>query len=434
MTLKKLLTFVLLFLSITLSATEPASTTFKFYGFIGNDFTYNSRQNVELVDGLVQLFPKPISPNSKYEDINASAQAEMLSVNTRIGIDISSLPILGAKSTGKIEADFAGFGTTFYVFRIRQAYMKLNWKNSELLIGQTWHPLFGNVMPSTFSINGGAPFQPFNRSPQVRFKQTLSSTLTFTAAALYEMQYCSQGPLTVSTSGASNIFMKNAIAPNLYIGLENKTSHWTTGVGIDFKTLKPEITNKAEINSLSASAYLQYVKNKLQVKAKVIYGENLSDQLMLGGYGVSKYGTGADSTKVLSYTNFRNGSAWLNVVYGSKFQVGLLLGISKNIGTNSDLAINAKTKKFCNYGFGFYDSSDLNPNLKKTDIGFLDQQVLDCLFRVAPVISYNLPNFKFGIEYDLTSAQYGNLQSNGLGLNPYSSNNHRIIASVSYIF
>jgi len=118
----------------------------------------------------------------------------MLSVNTRLGFDITGTSVLGAKTSGKIEADFAGFGTTYYVFRIRQAYMKLNWDKTELLIGQTWHPLFGNVVPTTFSANAGAPFQPFNRSPQVRLKQNLSSTLSFTAAALYEMQYCTQGP------------------------------------------------------------------------------------------------------------------------------------------------------------------------------------------------------------------------------------------------
>ena len=426
MTLKKSIAFLLFSLSISLYAAEPATTSFKFYGFVANEFFYNSRQNVEMVDGAIMLFPKPISPNTASADLSATPQAELLSVNSRLGLDINGTPILGAKSSGKIEADFAGTGATYFVFRIRQAYVKLNWEKTELLLGQTWHPLFGNVMPSTPSSNAGAPFQSFNRSPQLRLKQNFTNTLSLTAAALYEMQYASQGPL-----GTSSCYIKNAIIPDLFVGLENKTTHWTTGAGIDFKTIKPDAMNSATVSSISANAYAQFVKNKLQVKAKLTFGENLSDQLMLGGYGVSKYAT--DSATVISYTNFKNMNGWFNIVYGTKFQVGLLLGASENLGTNNDLAI-SKSKKFTTYGYGFYDNSTLNSSLKKTDPTFLDQQVLDRLYRIAPQISYNLPNLKFALEYDFTTASYGKLKPNGTSENDYSVYNHRLLASVSYIF
>jgi len=422
MTLKKLL--LLLFVTITVSgfAAEPTATTLKLYGYVGNDFFFNSRQNVEMVDGVIQLFPKPIELSAG-ADKNTTAQAEMLSINTRLGVDITGAPICGAKSSGKVEADFAGFGTSYYVFRIRQAYVKLNWSSTELLVGQTWHPFFGSVVPSTFSANAGAPFQPFNRSPQVRLKQNLSKQLTFTFSALYEMQYASQGP-----AGTTNAYLKNAMIPELFAGFENKTSSWTNGIGVDLKTIKPDANS---ITSFSAVAYSQYVKGKLQLKGKAIYGQNLSDQLMLGGYGVSQFS--ADSTKAVKYTNFNNASGWINAVYGSKIQVGVLVGISKNLGTNNDLAVSSG-KKFANYGYGFYDNSALNPALKKTDTGYYGQQVLDCLYRINPQISYNLPNFRIGLEYDYTSASYGTIQRNGTAINPYSVDNHRILASIMYIF
>lgn len=409
MNLKKLLPLFFIAFSTLAIAQEP--TKLKVYGFVSNDFFYNSRQNVEMVDGIIQLFPKPIELNAAGVDKNAVAQAEMLSVNTRIGVDLTGAPILGAKSSGKIEADFAGFGTSYYVFRIRQAFMKLNWEKTELLVGQTWHPLFGSVVPTTFSANAGGPFQPFNRSPQVRVKESLSKTLSLTAAALYEMQYSSQGP-----AGPSNTYMKNAIAPDLFVGLENKTKHWTLGVGADLKTLKPEQLNDVIISSLSASAYAQYVNGKLQLKGKTTYGENLSDQLMLGGYGVSKYAN--DSATVISYTNFKNMSGWINLVYGTKLQLGLLLGASENLGTNDNLDLR-KGRKFSTYGYGMYDGS---------------QQILDALYRIAPQVSYNLSNFKFGLEYDYTSATYGNIEPNGIPMNFYSVKNHRVLASVMYIF
>jgi len=410
MTLKKIVLTILLFSTISAFAQEPA-TKIKFYGFIGNDFFYNSRQNKDMVDGVIQLFPLPADLVAG-ADKNKVPQAEMLSINTRLGIDISGAPILGAKTSGKVEADFDGFGTSYYVFRIRQAFMKLNWTKTELLIGQTWHPLFGNVAPNTLSANGGAPFQPFNRSPQVRIKQNLCSSLSLTAALLYEMQYTSSGPV-----GFGSVYMKNAISPDVFLGAEYKTTHWTNGLGIDYKTIAPD-ANK--ISSVSAAAYSQYANSKFLLKGKVIYGQNLSDQLMLGGYGVSKYA--ADSTTVLSYTNFNNVSTWINAVYGTKFQVGLLLGLSQNLGTSELLDIK-KDKKFVTYGYGFYD---VNNNSQ--------QQVIDRLYRIAPQVCYNLSNLRFGIEYDFTTATYGNIQRNGSVLNPYSVNNNRILVSVNYLF
>lgn len=409
MNLKKLLPLFFIVFSTLAIAQEP--TKLKVYGFVSNDFFYNSRQNVEMVDGIIQLFPKPIELNSAGVDKNAVAQAEMLSVNSRLGVDLTGAPILGAKSSGKIEADFAGFGTSYYVFRIRQAYMKLNWEKTELLVGQTWHPLFGSVIPTTFSSNAGGPFQPFNRSPQVRIKETLSKTLSLTAAALYEMQYASQGP-----AGTSNTYMKNAIVPDLFVGLENKTKHWTLGVGADLKTLKPEPLNDATISSLSAGAYAQYVNGKLQLKAKTTYGGNLSDQLMLGGYGVSKYAT--DSATVVSYTNLNSMNTWVNVVYGTKLQVGLLVGAANNLGANDNFDLR-KGKKMTAYGYSFYDAS---------------QQVLDHLYRVAPQVSYNVSNFRLGLEYDHTTASYGAMQRDGSAKNTYKVSNNRILATVMYIF
>ena len=409
MNLKKLLPFI--FIAFSTLAIAQETTKLKVYGFVSNDFFYNSRQNVEMVDGVIQLFPKPIELNTAGVDKNAVAQAEMISVDTRLGIDLTGAPILGAKSSGKIEADFAGFGTSYYVFRIRQAFMKLNWEKTELLVGQTWHPLFGSVVPTTFSANAGGPFQPFNRSPQVRIKETLSKTLSLTAAALYEMQYASQGP-----AGTSNTYMKNAIVPDFFVGLENKTKHWTLGVGADLKTIKPEPLNDATISSLSASAYAQYVNGKLQIKGKTTYGENLSDQLMLGGYGVSKYAS--DSATVLSYTNLKSMNTWVNLVYGTKLQVGLLLGAANNLGSSDNFDLR-KGKKMTAYGYSFYDAS---------------QQVLDHLYRIAPQVSYNLSNFKFGLEYDYTTASYGAIQRDGSAKNTYSVSNNRILASVMYIF
>lgn len=376
---------------------------FKLYGFIRNDFYYNSRQNVESIDGLYHLFPKPEELVSGI-DKNGTPQAEILSIATRLGLDINGSAIFGAKSSGKIEADFAGFSSNFYVLRIRHAYLKLNWAKTELLLGQTWHPLFGNVMPTVPSLNAGAPFQPFNRSPQFRFKYNLNPTLSFTAVAAYQMQYTSPGPL-----GSSSVYLKNAMLPDLFLGAECKTDHWISGAGLDVKTIQPATE---QLTSMAAVIYSQYLTPKFQVKGKFILGQNMSDYVMPYGYGVSDT-TSIGSPK--SFSNINMMSSWFNVVYGTTFQAGIYIGYSQNLGSSENLI--KRNGKITAYGSGV-----------------CDQIMLNHLYRIQPFVSYNLPNLKLSLELDLTSASYGKLESNARGSNPLSVYNKRLGASVSYFF
>lgn len=403
---KKLFLLPFLLFSLLNGFAADPSVGYQLYGFVRNDFYINSRQNFEVLDGLFSIFPKPVDINTNGKDKNAVPNAEMLSVATRLGIDFRGTPIMGAKSTAKIECDFAGISTSYYLIRIRQAYLKLNWEKTELLVGQTWHPLFGSVLPTVPSLNTGSPFQPFNRSPQVRAKRMLTNELSVIGSVNYQMQYMSQGPL-----GASPSYLKNALLPDIFVGLESKSKHWISGVGFDTKMLK---INDARLSSGSAVAYTQYADNQLQIKAKAIYGQNLSDHLMIGGYGISNEST----TNNIVYTNFNTLSSWLNLVYGTKVQTGIFVGFSQNLGTNENLNIDA-AGKITAYGYGFYADT---------------QQLMDRIYRIAPHITYNLSNFKLGFEYELTSADYGKIQGNGRIENSSAATNHRAMATISYIF
>lgn len=404
--LKRILFFTTIISALSVFA-EESKVKFKFYGFVRNDFFYNTRQNEESIDGVFQIYPKPIEM-SDGKDINATPQAQLIAVSSRVGLDVSGSKLLNAIPSAKIEADFAGFGSNFYVLRLRQAYVKLNWSSTELLLGQTWHPMFGSVMPSIPSLNTGSPFQPFNRSPQLRVKQNIGSYFSITAAAIYQMQYTSYGP---GNPTASTSYLKNAILPNFYVGLEQNSDKWTNGIGADIKTIKPDVEN---ITSVSAIAYTQYRLPKFQVKAKAIWGQNLSDHLMPSGYGVSKVD---DNENVAEYTNFNILSAWLNVAYGAKWKVGLFGGYLQNVGTDKALA--EISNDFLVYGRGFYKDSQI---------------LLDRLYRVSPYVSYSISNLSISMDYSLTSATYGDLQSNGRVKNPYSVDNHRVTLSVVYTF
>ncbi|MBP1663691.1 MAG: outer membrane protein [Bacteroidetes bacterium] len=397
---------ILIISSFFFSAEAQTTPKYELYGFIRNDFYYNSRQNVEVIDGFFHIFPK-LAINDVYgNDINQVAQSEMISVASRLGLNINGPELFKARSTAKIEMDFCGSGSTYFLIRLRQAYMKLNWKNTELLAGQTWHPLFGNVVPTTLSLNSGSPFQPFNRSPQLRVKQNLTSSLSVSLAGIYQMQYTSYGP-----EGKSNIYMKQAMLPNIYLGLENSGKHFTGGIGLDYKTLK---INKSMLASKSAMIYGQYANKKLQIKAKSLIGQNLSDFLMPMGYGLSDYN--ADN-KTYTYTNFNQSSSWINLVYGKTWQVGIFGGYLKNLGTDKNL-LPTDNNDFTVYSSGYFSGN----------------QHLDQLFRIAPHLSYNIKNIRLGLEYDLTNAGYGKLNTQGKVTDPYSISNHRVVGVAVYNF
>lgn len=404
---KHLLIITLLLFQITyIFATEP-SVTYKFYGFVRNDVYYNSRQNVEALDGLFNILPKPIELNSFGEDKNGQMNIEMLSISTRLGIDLTSAPIGKAQFGAKIECDFAGVATYYYLIRLRQAYITITWPRTELLVGQTWHPMFETCSPTIPSLNTGTPFQPFNRSPQLRLKQDLGKNFTLTLAAIYQMQYASQGP-----NGTSPNYMKNAGLPNLFASINHQMGDFVFGLGVDTKTIK---LNHQLNSSISGVLYGQYSNTKLQVKAKAIYGQNMSDHLMMGGYGVS----GIDATyNEATYTNFNTISSWINVVYGDKLKGGIFCGLARNLGTNKNLQADPITG-FTAYGYGFYGAN---------------QELLNTLYRVSPHATYTMNNIKLGLEYELSAGEYGKIQANGKITNPYTVYNHRILGTISYLF
>lgn len=404
---KKILLFFFSFQCFSLVyAVDNVLISKKFYGFVRNEFYLNSRQNYEALDGTFNIYPLPVQTSANGADKNDTPNSEMIAISTRLGLDVQSETIFGAKSSAKIECDFAGVKQYYYLIRLRQAYMKLNWTKTELIVGQIWHPMYTNLSPITPSLSVGSPFQPFNRSPQIRLNQKLNANFTFITAASYQMQYLTQGPM-----GASASYMKTGLLPSLHIGFDYKSNGFLAGVGVDGKSLK---INNVRFNSGAAVAYFGYKQKKFQLRAKSIIGQNLSEYLMIGGYGLSMDAT----TNKADYTNFNTSTSWISLAYGSKVQVGIYGGLIKNLGTNKALQSNADSK-FTVYGYGFY------PDL---------QQQMDQLYRVAPHLTYNLPHFRIGFEYEFTAATYGNIKANGTVDNRYSINNQRAMATLSYIF
>ena len=200
---QSLLVGLLLSLVLPLCA-QKKNLSYSFYGQVRGDLYVDSRASQEIVDGLFFLYPKDHAYDADGHDLNASPTGSFYLLYSRLGLDVQGPTIGQAKSSLKLEVDFRGYGSNWALLRIRHAYANLDWGKSAVLIGQTWHPLFGEVTPQMLNLSTGAPFQPFNRSPQVRYRYQ-NRGWQLTATALWQLQYLSTGP-----NGKSEEYIKNS--------------------------------------------------------------------------------------------------------------------------------------------------------------------------------------------------------------------------------
>lgn len=404
---------------------------YTFYGFVRGDLYYNSRQNTESVDGLFYLLPKDEMLDANGKDLNATPSSSFYTFTTRIGADIKGPDIGRAKSSAKIESDFGGMPGSFFLLRIRQAYVKLDWdKGSSVLLGQTWHPFFGDVVPDVLGLSTGAPFQPFNRSPQLQY-QFKKNNWKIKATALYQLMYTSTGPI-----GKSEDYQKNGIWPELCLGIDYQNDGWMVGVGAEMLSLKPRLQSVVgnriygvdeRITTFSYEAHAKYRQGLFSIAGKTILASNLNHLALIGGYGVSQAapvvpgpylsqapGDGVSRTDVAvtgeqEYTSFRHSTTWVNAVYGNRWRGGVFAGYTKNLGTSKALAAGAPA-----YGLG------------------MD---LDQLLTTSVLFDYNLPHWRIGIEYQRSTGWFGKTDwCDGKNKNTHDVTNHRILGVFIYYF
>lgn len=421
--MKRLLLIVAALLSLhavsaqeTVTVKEEKPIKFKPYGFVRNYFYYDSRQNLQSSNGLFNQIPKDEDNNNLGEDMNEVASSSFLAITTRLGLNVTGPDVLGAASSAKIETDFSGFSSSTTMLRIRQAYMKLDWKRNSVLAGQTWHPMYGDVFPDVLALSSGSPFQPFSRAPQVRYDYRISS-LKLSLAALYQLQYLSVGP-----DGANASYSKNAILPELYAGIEFKKNGLTLGAGVDYSRIKPRSTADVEyqlasgkdttikrkvsdyVQGISPMVYFKYTIGQFGISARSVLGQNTAHLNMMSGYGVS--GTKSDGS--LEYTPLRNSTSWVDISYGKKFKGNLFLGYSKNLGTSDDVIGTVYVRGYNN---------------------------IDQFYRIAPSFSYNLKHFNIGIEYELTTVAYGKkIDKKCKVSDTHNVSNNRICGMIKYNF
>lgn len=378
---------------------------FKVSGFVKTDYWYDSRSVIAAREDLFLLFPDKEFLDVNGLDVNGDPSFNFSAITSRIAGHISGPDAFNAKTTGFIEADFSGVtNADINGFRLRHAYLKLDWEKFDLLFGQWWHPMFATeVVPTVVSLNTGAPFQPFIRNPQLSLTYKSGNFKTL-VAAVAQRDNSSDGP-----KGASPDYIRTSAMPNFHLQFIYKKNNTTAGIAGDYKILRPQVVTDqlyktAEtIGSYAFMAYLRYNNNLLDVKGKAIYGQNLSEHLVMGGYAEHYINP---ETGYVKYTPLNHMMLWGNIVYGKKIQTGLFAGYAHNFGSDDIIVGNY-------YGRG-------------QDIAYV--------YRVAPSLSFQSGSVRFCTELEYTAAAYGTPNEYGIVKDHSEISNIRLLFTAFYFF
>lgn len=152
------------FSNFVLCQTEtPSPVTVNIYGFVRNDMNYDSRQNVIVREGQLDLFPRDKEILADGKDYNAQPQLSILGILARFGVKASGPDAFKAKTSAVLEGDFFGQADpNIGLLRLRHGYVKMDWTKTNLTFGQTWYPMFiPECFPGVVNFNTGIPIAPF---------------------------------------------------------------------------------------------------------------------------------------------------------------------------------------------------------------------------------------------------------------------------------
>lgn len=376
-------------------------------GFVRADAMYDTRQVVEAREGYLLLYPKNHSLDSEGKDINGQGSFNQYAMTARLAAKISGPVVMGAKTTALIEGDFTGASNAENnSLRLRHAYAKLSWNKVSLLAGQYWHPLdVPEMIPNVLSLNTGAPFHSYSRQPQFRMDMKMLQRLNLVLAISSQRDYVNPGP-----AGSSSTYLRNSRMPNLHAQIQYNSGHFFAGGGFDYKRLVPRLVTDSnfvsdeKVDCFAGTAFMKVILNPIEFKFQAVYGQNLNDHLMLGGYGVS-------STDPLTnrniYTSLNYFSTWMSIsTTGNKVQYSLFGGYTKGFGSEEEIT-------------GSIYARD-------PDIAYV--------FRIAPMVSWTTGNLSVNGEMELTTAAYGKPDGYYSVSDINTVNNLRLTASLSYIF
>jgi hypothetical protein len=364
------------------------------YGFVRNDMFYDSRQNVFVREGQLNLYPKDVDMQSDGKDYNKKSQLNILGILTRLGVRATGPDAFKAKTSAVIEGDFFGQAdVNIGLFRLRHGYVKLDWEKSALTLGQTWYPMFiPECFPGVVGFNTGIPIAPFGWAGQAKFMYKFNKKTSIAITAYKPREFAEAN---VNPADVTNAASLNAALPLLNLHLQYKGDKLLVGGQVEYSSVKPYVkygttpnilTSNESVNAVTVMAYAKITTKKVGVKTQIVLGQNTNHWVMMGGYlGYKETPTGIETYKPAKTT-----AAWLDIYgTGKKIVPGLFVGYSANNGASAGAT--------AAYG---------------RSIGVSGRGIKD-LIRVAPRLDFISGKLSFRNELEFTQAQYGTRGNDG---------------------
>jgi hypothetical protein len=375
----------LIFLLLSPSSAEGASDSLavRLGGFVKLDAFHDTRQVVSAREGTFLLYPQPVDRRvdpvtSESFDYNDAQSLNLTTFFSRLRADITAPTALGAATGGAIEVDFLGTANGLEnIVRLRHAFVHLDWGAHALTAGQYWSPLFvPEVFPQTASFNLGVPIQPLAWFPQLRYTGRYGAVRTVAA-------------VTMQRDGFEDIAgrhtQQQAVLPGGHFHLDVVQGRLLAGVGSYLRSIRPELHGD-RFTSGGLSAYFRYTGAGWILRAQGLYGSNMADHVMLGGYVETVNGGSR------AYLATRTTSAWANVMTtGRPISVGLFAGASGNLGLSRDLEEEETVVR-----------------------EFVRGGTIGRIVRISPQVAFQAERLRIALEVEGTSALYSSERSASL--------------------
>lgn len=383
----------------------------KFGGFMRAEYYVDSKEMVGALDDLFGFFPEKPVYDTNGKDINNVVRHNFSTQATRFNALFTGPSVFNAKSSAFFEFDFTGGNSVN--LRYRHAYGQLSWAKTDVLFGKSWNPLAAIHFPSVLGLHTAIPFRPFGRGDQVRVTYRLTDKISILGAALIQTEHRS----TLETSAATDV-RANPI-PDMHLQLFHKTNNLMLGLLSEYKITRPAtftegalgkfVTNET-VSSYAVGGIVDYKLNLFNAKASVLYGQNLSELYIAGGYATTSIDA---TTGHRTYSPSNSVSSWLNFTYGKKWIAGVFGGYHKNLGFSDNI-------------------------LETTANGALfgRWQNIDHIYRASTSLTYKIERWVFGAEVDYNVAAYGDVDYGKKGKikNATETSNIRGVLSATFIF
>ena len=322
------------------------------YGFVRLDSAYDDSSVTDGGGGSYLMWANSESTNNNDDNFTMTARA------SRVGVNISGPENDGLRTSGKLEIDFAsGDSETSNQVRMRQAYLNMNWKNSDfsLLAGQAWD-VVSPLNPPT--IDFGVLWwsgNPGARRPQIRatkgFDLGNGNKMTLAGALARNMgRSDSLGSVATETGEDHGAPMLQG-RMGFVLG---KTKFGFSGHYAQEEYDLDATGRNRDFDSWSANVDLvQPINSWLTIKGEGFTGENLNQ--IFGGIG-----QGVDTTTM---KEIESKGGWIAACMKPHDKWTFNVGYGIDDPDDDDLASGARTKNEAIFGNVIYAVN------KNTDVG-----------------------------------------------------------------